>query len=76
MLILLYIVASIFSLFASIFLFSFFQSKEIGLLLFAVILFGCATLAINLEAWWPFLLALGLGWILRLLGLDPGYKKE
>lgn len=51
-------------------------TKHIGLL-FAGWTYGIgAVLIYKLDAWWPLLAVYATLWLLRLLGLDPGWKKR
>lgn len=54
--------------------FAFLQSKHIGLLLSAIIFVASAALSFYLTAWYPLVLGFAILWVLRLLGLDPGYR--
>ena len=46
-----------------------------GLLVPAVVFGGAAVLAWSTGEWWPLVAAFVLGWVLRLMGMDPGWKK-
>jgi hypothetical protein len=46
-----------------------------GLIVAAVICIGAAYLSWTTGAWWPLVVAFALGWLLRLLGLDPGWRR-
>ena len=50
-------------------------SKHIGLLLSSIVSIACGGLAIYLVHWWPLVASFALNWGLRLLGLDPGWKR-
>lgn len=51
------------------------HSKHIGLLLSSIVSITCAIIAIVNVVWWPLVLGFALNWGLRLLGLDPGYRR-
>lgn len=41
----------------------------------AIIFLGAGFYAWTSGNWWPLLAAFILGWVLRLMGMDPGWKK-
>lgn len=51
------------------------QTRYIGLLLSSIISITCAIIAIVNITWWPLALSFTLNWCLRLLGLDPSYRR-
>lgn len=51
-------------------------TKHIGLLLSSIVSIGFSVLAIVLVHWWPLLVGFALNWVLRLVGLDPGSRKQ
>jgi hypothetical protein len=51
------------------------DTKHIGVLLASTISIVSAVLAIWLVHWWPLLVGFGAHWGLRLLGLDPHYRR-
>jgi len=73
--VLLYIVASLMCLYGLITLRTAwsYRFKHIGLDLGAICFLAGAIAAVNLEKWWPLILAFVLTWVIRLLGGDPGY---
>ena len=51
------------------------DTRHLGLLLSSIISIVCAVLAIDLVHWWPLVVGFLANWGLRLLGLDPGYRR-
>ena len=76
MIIILHIIQILFALIALGLLAGFSSSKHIGLILAAVIFSGVAGLSYYLTAWWHLGVGFVLAWGLRLLGLDPGYRRK
>lgn len=72
--ILLFIVAGIFALFGLGTFMSFIQSRNIGLLLAAIVFGTAAGAAIGFVSWWSLLAGFILSWIPRLSGADPSYR--
>lgn len=52
------------------------HTKHIGLLLSSVVSIGFSVLAIVFVQWWPLVVGFGVNWGLRLLGLDPGWRRS
>ena len=50
-------------------------SKHIGLLLSSFVSVGFSITAIYLVQWWPLAVGFIINWVLRLMGLDPGYRR-
>ena len=51
------------------------QSKHPGLLISSIISLVFSILAIYLVHWWPLVVGFAANWGLRLIGMDPGYKR-
>lgn len=51
------------------------KTWHIGLLLSSVVSITCSVIAIINIMWWPLVLGFALNLGLRLLGLDPGYRR-
>lgn len=51
------------------------KTRHIGLLLSSIVSITCSVIAIINIAWWPLVIGFALNWGLRLLGLDPGYRR-
>ena len=51
------------------------QTKQPGLLISSLVSIAFSGLAIYLAEWWPLVASFVINWILRLVGLDPDYKK-
>jgi hypothetical protein len=51
------------------------DTKHVGVLLAAIISIVSGLLAMWLVAWWPLLAGFAANWGLRLLGLDPHYRR-
>jgi len=73
--IVIYILAGISILLALGGLASYSASKHVGLLLSSIISIAFAITAIALPHWWPLLASFAANWGLRLLGLDPSWRK-
>jgi hypothetical protein len=73
--IVIYILAGISILLAIGGLSAYSDSKHPGLLISSIISIVFSGLAIYLVHWWPLIVGFAANWGLRLLGLDPGYKK-
>lgn len=52
------------------------QTKHPGLLLSSLVSIGFSVVAIVLVHWWPLVVGFALNWGLRLIGLDPGSRKQ
>jgi len=72
--IVLYIFAGLFIIFALFQLISFLGSRHFGLLIAAAVFGISGFLAMNMLSFWPLIIGFGLGWVLRMIGLDPGYQ--
>jgi len=73
--ILIYILAGVSILLAIGGLSTYSETKHPGLLISSIISIGFSGLAIYLVHWWPLIVGFAANWGLRLLGLDPGYRK-
>lgn len=51
------------------------QTRHIGLLISSIVSIAFALLAIVLIHWWPLLVGFVINWGLRLVGLDPGFRR-
>jgi len=51
-------------------------SKRVGCLVAGICFTVAGVTAILLVAWWPLLVGFVLGWILRLMGLDPSWGRR
>ena len=65
------IVAGVFSVLAFGGLVTFYRTRHVGVLLNSIVWLICCVFAVVLGSWWPFLIMLAIGWILRWLGLEP-----
>jgi hypothetical protein len=73
--IVIYILAGISILVALGGLVTYSETKHPGLLISSVVSIVFATFAIYLVHWWPLVVGFAANWGLRLLRLDPGYKR-
>jgi hypothetical protein len=73
--IVIYIIAGISILLAIGGLSAYSDSRHPGFVISSIISIVFSGLAIYLVHWWPLLIGFAGNWGLRLLGLDPGYKK-
>lgn len=56
-------------------LYAYSESKHPGLLISSIVSIVLSGLAIYLVHWWPLVVGFAANWGLRLLSLDPGYRK-
>ncbi len=75
MAIIIYILATLSILLAIGGLSEYLKSKHLGLLISSIVSIVFSFLAIYLVHWWPLIVGFGINWGLRLIGLDPNYRK-
>jgi hypothetical protein len=57
-------------------LYAFYRGRNFGLFILGVTYGTSGVLAIALPHWWPLVTGFVLVWLLKLLGLEPGYEPE
>lgn len=76
MAVVIYILAGLSVLLATGGLAQYAHTKHIGLLLSSAVSIVFSVVAVMLLQWWPLVLGFGLNWGLRLIGLDPGWRRN
>ena len=74
--IIVYIFAASFILMTVALFFAYRRTGHYGLFLLGLTYGASAGLAIVLTHWWPLVVGFVLVWILKLLGLDPGWEMQ
>ena len=69
--IVIYFLGAAFIFWAGALLFAYQRTRHYGVLLIGITFGAAGMLAIVLVHWWPLVAGFALGWLLRLLGLDP-----
>lgn len=73
---LIYGFASLFIVLSCTMLYVFHRERNFGLFIIGVTYGTSGVLAIALPHWWPLVAGFVLVWLLKLLGLEPGYEPE
>ena len=74
--IIIYVFSASFILMTVALLFAYRRTGHYGLFLMGLTYGASAGLAIVLTHWWPLIVGFILVWILKMLGLDPGWDAE
>jgi hypothetical protein len=76
MIYIIYVLAGIFIVLSCAMLYAYYRGRNFGLFIMGVTYGTSGLLAITLPHWWPLVAGFVLVWLLKLLGLEPGYKPE
>ncbi len=74
--IIIYVFAASFVFMGAALLVTYYHKRHYGLLLMGMTYVIAAVAAVALVHWWPLVAGFALAWGLRLMGLDPGEKKD
>jgi hypothetical protein len=76
MIYIIYVLAGIFIVLSCAMLYAYYRGRNFGLFIMGVTYGTSGLLAITLPHWWPLVAGFVLVWLLKLLGLEPGYTPE
>jgi hypothetical protein len=71
-----YVIAGVFLLLMGGLFFSYRRTGHYGFFLMGITYGAAGGLAIALAHWWPLAAGFVLAWVLKLLGLDPGWQTQ
>ena len=71
-----YIVSGLFIVMTLALLFAYYRTRQPGLVLIGSTYGFAAVIALMFMAWWPLAIGFALAWVLRLMGLDPGPRRN
>ncbi len=76
MIYIIYGVSGVFIVLSCTMLYVFYRDRNFGLFIMGVTYGTSGMLALALPHWWPLVAGFVLVWLLKLLGLEPGYEPE
>jgi hypothetical protein len=74
MIYIIYVVSGLFISLSCAMLYAFYRDRNFGLFIMGVTYGASGLLALALPHWWPLVAGFVIVWLLKLLGLEPGYE--